>query len=701
MGSRLEELLIKCRGSVVSFDVFDTALRRTVFKPADIFLLTQARMRAAHPGFEKNFYRDRIAAETEARTLAAGLSRQEVTFEEIYSCLSSSFGYTEDECLTLKEMELQTETESSTADPVILELYKRLLKAGKRVIFISDMYLPSGFIKRLLHNAGYDRYELLLVSSELQKTKWTGESFTHALDCLSISGDQMTHVGDNRESDWISPRRLGIASVEWFKLADLARQVDWFRQIEDLYAGERGEDPWSGILLQVIAEEALSADRRKIWEMIGRCVAAPIYYGFARWLMSEVSSSGINRLYFLSRDGHVMNKAFRILQECEGTHGQVTCSYLFASRRAINFPMMREHDDVSIPFLMSGTLLRTAGGYLERIGIDPSLYGKVFRAAGFRSARQRIRSHDDFKKLHKVFCSMEGVVLEKARSERVRMEKYLEQEGFFSSGNAAVIDIGWHGSLQRSLCRLLDERGQGNQGLAGYYLATYAHAWRPEGGNTSLKGYILDYGKPEENMDILMASIEFYEFLHLAPHGTVTGYEQTESGIVARCEDTARFLGEHAHAETVQTNALDVVGKICRRAPGYLPVPEAGAVLMPSRRLLLNPSFDEADLIGRLGHADGFGGSYRVRPLACPGIFLDFMFRPGKVVERYENSYWKPGYRSLLSASRVRNGLFWRVIYPSYIAAKSENRSALLLMLKKIAKFFVHKARACIPARTR
>ena len=76
-------------------------------------------------------------------------------------------------------------------------VYEYALLKGKRIIIVSDMFLPKSFIERILVKNGYDKYEKLYLSSEYKKIKFTGSLFKIVLAELEVKPSQILHVTIN------------------------------------------------------------------------------------------------------------------------------------------------------------------------------------------------------------------------------------------------------------------------------------------------------------------------------------------------------------------------------------------------------------------------------------------------------------------------------------------------------------------------
>lgn len=190
---------------VVSFDIFDTLIKRDVLLPTDVFELVSMTY-CERTGRVLNGYRtQRVRAEKNARLISA---REEVTLTEIYAFL---FDYDVNTCNQLMRLEIELEERICEPNEVIVELFYDLISAGRQVIITSDMYLPEWLIVRILRKCGCNGYEHLYLSSSYMKTKHSGNLFaTLRKDYPTAS---ILHIGDNPFADWVMAERAGLKAA--------------------------------------------------------------------------------------------------------------------------------------------------------------------------------------------------------------------------------------------------------------------------------------------------------------------------------------------------------------------------------------------------------------------------------------------------------------------------------------------------------
>jgi len=236
--------------SICSFDVFDTVLTRAVIDPRDIFhMMAKKLLSAKLPLPDKlvtGFYAARIWAEFSARKNSA---REDITINDIYSEISKNYGLDRKTADSIMEIEMDTELYFITPVARTLKEIRQARMAGKKVVFVSDMYLPGTLIKEMLLNVGaYEDNDKIYISGELGLTKSSGNLFRHILEENNCSPREMCHFGDNMYSDLCVPHKMGIGiyGASQKELERIVRNTGWLlvkyrvlKPIGILFSGSR------------------------------------------------------------------------------------------------------------------------------------------------------------------------------------------------------------------------------------------------------------------------------------------------------------------------------------------------------------------------------------------------------------------------------------------------------------------------------
>ncbi|MBR1623678.1 MAG: hypothetical protein IJ675_07195, partial [Pseudobutyrivibrio sp.] len=165
-----KELLIMKLGAydVVSFDIFDTLITRTIFEPDDVFRLMGTIIESKY-GKKLDFLKLR----KEAEAIAAEKYGAMTTIDKIYVEITKN-KLVGDIAQEIKKLEVDLETNLCIPRKDMVDVFNTVKAMGKHVILVSDMYLNRVQIVGLLHKCGIGGYDELLISCEVGARKDDG-----------------------------------------------------------------------------------------------------------------------------------------------------------------------------------------------------------------------------------------------------------------------------------------------------------------------------------------------------------------------------------------------------------------------------------------------------------------------------------------------------------------------------------------------
>jgi hypothetical protein len=197
-------------------------------------------------------------------------------------------------------------------------------------------------------------------------------------------------------------------------------------------------------------------------------------------------------------------------------------------------------------------------------------------------------------------------VFERTRVEQEALLRQYVNELCGSETSAVMLaDVGWKGTIQDNLQRLLGEQRRINGAYLGL-IADYA----PYGVDRKL-GLLFDYRRTAEPAwSVFNENRALFEVLLTADHGSVTRYAAGDAGVVARSE---QLRAEEVHA--FERCSVLQAGVISHLREVLLECLDAGfdvdelweRVVMRHASLLLQPTEKELDLFGELEHYENFG----------------------------------------------------------------------------------------------
>ncbi len=635
-------------GKIVSFDIFDTALRRKLVSPSDLFYAMESvlgeRERASLP----NFARSRISAEAEAwRRTRSG---QQITLADIYRVLEEKHGLKPEESVRLQDLELETERRFTYPDPRFLRLASIARELGLKVIFLSDMYLPSVGLRAILEAHGFPNPEVF-ASGDEGGNKASGRLYRLVANKLGHPAPDFLHFGDNYYADYFRARLNGWRAIH----------VTGDLDDRSLPVTDRNNATPDGQRIFVSAGRGLVRARRAgvsietkpdFWEEFGYSVAGPIYFHFLHWLCVQAMQDGVSRLLLCSRDGFPLLGGFEILRKVWGV--RLDTVYFYASRRLFNLAAIREINATSLEFLLMPTPGMKLRDFITRLGLDPAVHAPLLGRLGFASLDQQL-VHAGFgrfiqpayqQQLESWVKASQEELLDQAQKERRLVLEYFAEMAPGRS-DTAVVDLGWKATVCTSLCRLLRDTDPALHPQT-YYFGTSPHARDLLDAGGQIKSFLFHLGVPIQRQRIVAGHEGIVEMLFHAPHGSPLNFRRGSRGIepiFGTCEYDEQAL---SHLEIMRTAAYRYIQDMAELFPafqnGTSSPDEVGAILT---RLTRHPRLEEARNLGQIPYRVSYGDRGTVHCLAkLPTVSERGMQSD---LAAYESAPWKEGYLAQVS----------------------------------------------------
>lgn len=488
----------------VSFDVFDTLIKRDTIVPEQVFFLVEviAKQRGL---FQENFTLLRKQAEEKARRKS---NTGEVSLLEIYASFDGLIPLQKQE---LYKLEVQTELDICQANHAMKPIYEWCLQHGKKILLISDMYLPHDVISAILKKNGYTDYKRLFVSCEYQVSKNNGLLFSKAIEELSIAGNQIIHIGDSLKADFLIPKRQGFSSKLIFNCLSY-----------EGYLRKRKNAQWPkndlqsyDILRAFISNRVSKQD--DAFERIGYEILGPLLVGFCQWLQEKLQQIDIDHIYFLARDGKILQSAFLELYP----EWNPKVHYLYISRKAAiksvldKFETYDEINQVLISF-SNATIADLLDCYALPIHLRKSFLTAI-------SVKETDRLKDIAADQQKMLINtFQDIIREYANIQRFALNEYLNEKQFW--GNIALVDIGWAGRIQWCLQKAVENR-VGLKTINGFYLGII-HPDHAEKGllNLSRTAFLGEMTKSSLMAREILETAGVFEMMFLNEEGSTCEY---------------------------------------------------------------------------------------------------------------------------------------------------------------------------------
>ena len=441
---------------LVSFDVFDTIVARRCGAPETMFrkigekLAGQGIIAIGGRAFEQM----RVDAEWRARGHKAP---GEVTLTEIYKELTSLWPLPEARLARAIQCELETEKEEIFLIPGALEMVQDVVRAGKRVAFTSDMYLPEEFLRSVLMDFAVMRpNDALYVSSQWGVSKADGRLYRVLLREQKLLPKQVLHVGDSLNSDVEQARKLGLSALH-FKRGTLNRYEAALAAAEGKSSGRVGR------LAGIARAVRLHLDRNGEHEVatrMGASVAGPLLTKYAEWVLRVAHERRLKRLYFLARDGEALLRLCEIL--APGMKAEaIELKYLHGSRQVWYPAALLSMDERAAEFFASHVAFSCSPweDCVELLGLDAS----SLREDDF--PRRWAHWSADLSGKRSLFLDLAnnpqlGTTVKSWLEERACLtRRYLCEAGLVGADPVGLVDCGWSGTWTDILCDFVAAAG--------------------------------------------------------------------------------------------------------------------------------------------------------------------------------------------------------------------------------------------------
>lgn len=382
--------------NIISFDIFDTLLIRPYINPYHLLNHIENYTNC------KEFAKNRFEAECTARQKS---EKEDITLDEIYENLDIKYKH-------LKETELNFEYNLSKQNSHIFDIYNYAKSLGKKIVFISDMYLPKNFLVKVLAKNGYDYFDDFYLSGETGLAKYSGNLYKKFIQDYKINPSCVLHIGDSLVSDVQKPKTEGIHTYQVHKISDIYFANKHNQRFLELY-NENKNSLEISIILALLAEKNMYSqdlfnNEHNYMYDFGYCIGGAIGYGFVKFILTKAKNNKYNQLLFVARDGYILKKIAEILST------EFETFYVYAQRILRSRMLLNYGDEHNADLLLSV--------------IDENI-PRTECLTTFENKKEYINKNIN-------------LMTEYANEKRKEYQQYLSALGIDKNKNIAVIDTG-------------------------------------------------------------------------------------------------------------------------------------------------------------------------------------------------------------------------------------------------------------------
>lgn len=352
----------------------------------------------------------------------------------------------------------------------------------------------------------------------------------------------------------------------------------------------------------------------------------PFLFGFTQWLICQIKADHLSNVFFFSRDGFMMKKAFDALNDDDS----IKSRYVYFSRKSLQKSLLWKTGNYleSTKYLTASRLI-SLGNILEYYGFTSAEIAEILADVklpeNYNFEYKKLSTNETLKKIYNKY---EKTILARSKNQFDLLNIYLKQIGLTKS--SGIVDIGWHGNMQKFLNEVLLTAGY-NINITGYYVGINS---KPSVGKT--KGFLFNNNEMHLRKDVL-CFLGGYEKLLQSQEGSTFAYCKNGNLI-------APVLGKYeyenddinkSHIEEWQSGTMDFIIAMLKMEP--LDIANIKLWAMPLMNFGKRPTTKGVRLFAFFYTNDGskdFFVSQKSILKYAPGEFLDALSK----------SLWKTGF---------------------------------------------------------
>ncbi len=418
---------------------------------------------------------------------------------------------------------------TQTLDHTVVDALNSYKKDGKRIVLISDFYLPKRYFQKLLqYHHLTSLFDEIIVSSDYHLKKSSGRLYEKALSVLKIKKEEVVMLGDNPHSDYKIAADIGIKSFLISRTnQQLFYQADFNQSVKLKYLKRTS-------LIEVFPQ----SPQRLFEPLLGS------FYIFIAKLYYSLRQKKAKDVFFLSREGEYLKELFEIYQNAFFPTNKINVHYLLVSRKATFMASLKPLAEEKFDRLFRQYRTFSIASFLKTLNFNDQESQTVFAALQSIDCSQLVA---DFPvSLHlKLLTELPlfRVSYEKKRTEQKQcFFAYLKQFNVdFTVQALHLVDVGWKGSIQDNIRHIVADTTV----IWGHYLGLVAAPMLTANNHkegllfSCLNHKIPDNGIWGENKTL-------FEVILGASHGSADHYqkrgEQVSVALASEPEEVQIFL---------------------------------------------------------------------------------------------------------------------------------------------------------------
>lgn len=415
------------------------------------------------------------------------------------------------------DIELSIECAMQFINNDVLNLIKELKIHKKKLIIISDFYIPKAYFQTFIKHHDLSSYfDELYVSSDHLLTKKSGRLYASVLNNLK-NNNKIVMIGDNHDSDYNQALSYGIS----------AYHIDRSHQ-HSIYAAQLAKC-YEEKLIENNLKKYIANKSLKFPEL------ALSLYTFIELLHNKLLDLGSKDVFFLAREGQWLKLLFDNYQETHNFLGDtfIKTHYLKVSRRSTFLPSLKPLEQENFEVLFRQYRKISVKEFLLNLGLEELIdyLVPIFGEKNILLRQEDLPTSDIFRDLiNNDFFKEKYENCRKLQKQyfSTYLKSFLKSE---SSNTLYLVDVGWKGTIQDNIYSFINSESSNSfeyKNVYGLYVGLVASGnINP---NNSKEGLLFSsIDKLTKDFYIFNENRSLFEVLLAANHGSAAKYIATQN----------------------------------------------------------------------------------------------------------------------------------------------------------------------------
>lgn len=432
------------------------------------------------------------------------------------------------------ETEIQVELEVLSLNEDILGFMELVRSQGINLYLISDFYIPGQHFDKIINKLGLAKFfQQILISTDFHMTKKSGDLYKEFITITGLDSKDVVMIGNSLVSDVEMAEKNGIKS---YLVDDSIREDQYqskFLEMKDYYLSNNN--------LEKSFKLVLAKHKKGLFPEMAFVILL-----FTEQLYLRVVMENYQEVFFCSKEGYFLKKAFDYYQKEFVGRETIKTHYIKVSRRSTFLPSLKKLDKEKFETIFRQYVNLSLSQFLKNFNFELEESEKIL--SKYTKPNEEIENFPlsrEFNKLKKDVNFKE--LFEKKRLEQKELiKRYILQKSIFKNPKEIVlVDVGWKGTIQDHLFKVFDEKIQ----ISGKYIGLNVFDNSQTDYTLNNKEGIVFSNNPESRFYHQFSKMSsLFEVILSAPHGSAVKYFLSKKNIPeVKCEKIAEEVRQYAN----------------------------------------------------------------------------------------------------------------------------------------------------------